>query len=330
MVMYGVLSSKSKRYRTLALGAALILALFLFYHNTSYGDLRDLRRSALWNPEQPIRRKIWQTTKLSAMTLEERDRKNLGKWDEMNPDWRREVLTDGGSDNYVRDCFAARPEIIEVFTDLRDNIMRADLIRYLALLCDGGVYSDIDTELLKPINLWVPLKYEGVANAVVGIEYDTFGNDPTPALLFVQLVNWTIMSKAGHPLMDLTVRNALKAIKALAEKQKVLLGLIKATFNDVLASTGPALLTLATFEYLSEATGTQVSWANVSGITAPKLIHDVLILPVTAFGNGQMHSESGPPEDPAALVHHLFSGSWKTGSHAFKAMAQAEHQDKLT
>ncbi|MCJ1398279.1 hypothetical protein MMC11_001476 [Xylographa trunciseda] len=315
-----------KRLRVPIVALAVVTLLFLLYHALPIDQLKSLGWSSGSELEKPIRRKIWQTTKLSPMSLEERDRKNLEKWDEMNPAWRHEVLTDGGCDEYVRDRFAERPEIVNVFTGLKDNILRADLIRYLVLLGDGGIYSDIDTESLKPIDEWIPPEYRDVTNAVVGVEYDTFGQDPAPALLIVQFVNWTIMAKRGHPLMDLTVRNAIGAIRALAEKQQVPLGQIQANFNDVLASTGPARLTTSTFEYLSEVTGTNVSWVDVTGLTVPKLIHDVLILPVTAFGNGQRHSNAGTPEDPTALVHHLFSGSWKTGSHAFKAMAPTENQ----
>ena len=327
MALHGMLNAQPKRPRVLVVALTVIIILFLLYHVFSL-EISERGRFSNLKTKTPIYHKIWQTTKLSPMRLEERDRNNLGKWDEMNPNWRHEVLTDGGCDEYVRDRFADRPEIVDVFTGLKDNILRADLIRYLVLLGDGGVYSDIDTESLKPIDQWIPSEYKDVTNVAVGVEYDTFGNDPSPALLIVQLVNWTIMSKAGSPLLDLTVRNAIRAINALAEKQQVPIGLINANFNDVLASTGPAQLTLATFEYLSEVTGTHVSWANVTGLTSPKLIHDVLVLPVTAFGNGQTHSNAGTTDDPAALVHHLFSGSWKTGSHAFKAMAQAEHQDE--
>ena len=41
------------------------------------------------------------------------------------------------------------------------------------------------------------------------------------------------------------------------------------------------------------------------------LILTVVILPINAFGSGQQHSNSGSPQDPTALVHHLFKGSWK-------------------
>ena len=92
----------------------------------------------------------------------------------------------------------------------------------------------------------------------------------------------------------------------------------------MLASTGPVQLTRSTWQYLSEVTGQEFTWERVSGITEPLLVHDVLIMPVTSFGNGQSHSNAGPPTDEAALVHHQFKGSWKTGSHAYKEMQKAE------
>ena len=52
----------------------------------------------------------------------------------------------------------------------------------------------------------------------------------------------------------------------------------------------------------------------------------VLILPINAFGSGQAHSNSGSPEDPTALVHHLFKGSWKADHPP--ADAQRSHQQR--
>jgi alpha 1,6-mannosyltransferase len=34
------------------------------------------------------------------------------------------------------------------------GVLKADFLRYLVLLVHGGVYSDVDTELLHPIESW--------------------------------------------------------------------------------------------------------------------------------------------------------------------------------
>lgn len=96
-------------------------------------------------------RKIWQTSKISPASLEEKDRKAIQSWMKMNQKHRYEIVTQYSAESYVRDRFLHRPDIQETFFDLQDPILRADFFRYLVLLGDGGIYSDIDTLSLKPV-----------------------------------------------------------------------------------------------------------------------------------------------------------------------------------
>ena len=121
----------------------------------------------------------------------------------------------------------------------------------------------MDTEVLRPIETWIPEEYKNKTNAVVGVEYDTFGQGRGMALLDLQLVNWTIMSRANHRLMEIVVKNIIAALNALAQKQGVPLSEIKANFNDVLASTGPVQLTRSTWQYLTEVTGQELSLIHI-------------------------------------------------------------------
>jgi len=318
------LGSTHLRRGLLVLSAALLL---LFFFSSKLAEPPTARPASnspqpqsLGGDSNPQIKKIWQTAKTGPLTLDEDSRANILRWETQNPGWRYELLTDAGSDSYVREKWSAtRPDIVDAFTSLRDNIMRADFIRYLLLYGDGGVYSDLDTECLRPIDEWIPLQHQSQVSTVVGVEYDTFGRGRGDALLDLQLVNWTLMARGpGTGLMAAVVGRVIDALRALAARQGVRLELVQAGFNDVLASTGPALLTLAVWEYLSAATGAPFGWENVTAITQPCLVADVLILPVTSFGNGQSHSNAGPPDDPSALVHHQYKGSWKTGSHAWK------------
>ena len=69
------------------------------------------------------------------------------------------------------------------------------------------------------------------------------------------------------------------------------------------------MFTEAVFETVAHATGHKFSWLNVTKLKAPRLVGDVLILPITAFGAGQGHSEAGEAEEEGALVEHLFRGA---------------------
>lgn len=183
---------------------------------------------------------------------------------------------------------------------------------------DGGAYSDIDTLSLKPIEDWIPPSFRGRANIVIGIEYDRAGGDRwLDWTLDLQFCTWAILAKPGHPLMQMTVDQAIARLKRLALKQGTTISGIKASREEVLDTTGPALFTQMVFEKPSYTPGTNFTYLNITRLGALRMVDDVLILPINAFGCGQRHSNSGSPDDDSALVKHLFKGSWKN-DHRFE------------
>jgi len=131
------------------------------------------------------------------------------------------------------------------------------------------------------------------------------------------------MAKPGHLILEITVERVMERLKKLAQKQGCTISGIKATYHEVLDTTGPALFTEAVLEGLSYTTGTNFGTHNITGMTEPRLVGDVLILPINAFGSGQKHSNSGDPDSDSAMVHHLFKGTWKK-DHSFQDSKPAE------
>ena len=220
-------------------------------------------------------RKIWQTARTGPARLDDNDRKSVRSWMETNQNHRYEIMTQYSAETYVKDRFSHRPDIQEVFVDIQDPILRADFIRYLVLLGDGGAYSDMDTVSLAPIEDWVPSAYANEANLVVGIEYDKldgqrWGDWP----LDLQFCTWAILAKPGHILMERTVDRVLARLKALAREQKTTVAGIHASYDDVLNTTGPSLFTEAVIEGLAESTGTDFTWRNITGMTESRLVDD--------------------------------------------------------
>ena len=188
--------------------------------------------------------------------------------------------------------------------------MRADLIRYLALLQDGGVYNDVDVGCLKPIDLWIPPAFRHNTSVVLGIEVDN-EMGPDRSKLF-ELVNWTIMSRRNAPFMRYLVDRVIENLENNAAKHNTTLSSLQPKRQEVIDVTGPAALTQAAFQYLSEKTQTTVDMQNFTKMRRPKLVADILVLPINAFGAGHQVQWSGTDEDGSALVHHYFAGSWKT------------------
>lgn len=79
------------------------------------------------------------------------------------------------------------------------------------------------------------------------------------------------------------------------------------------------MFTRAIMESLSKTTGRAITHADVTMLKGPKLIGDVLILPVSAFASGQDHSGSKPWDNEEQLISHHWSGfqTWKPDHEGF-------------
>lgn len=125
-------------------------------------------------------------------------------WLEKNPHYRYERITQTNDEGYVREKYAHRPDIVEATLDLQDNMLRADLIQYIFLLAEGGIYTDLDTVCLKPIDSWIPAELKSKTNLVLGIEGDCLGGDLVQGFSqCVQFATWTMMVKPGHFVLNL-------------------------------------------------------------------------------------------------------------------------------
>lgn len=164
-------------------------------------------------------------------------------WIDKNPGYRYELLTDESAKTYVQDRFQDRPDIVKTFKRTKDTILRADLIRYLSLLGDGGIYTDIDTDCSRPIDQWVPAEYANATGLVVGVEYDAREEEVRLDMtLRVQFCQWTIMAKPGNKVMQHVVDRVIKALQELGrEEDGREKDSITAEMNggDVMEITGP-------------------------------------------------------------------------------------------
>ena len=258
---------------------------------------------------------IWQTSKVPVDELYDEQKERYQTWHALNPEYRHEVMTDERMAQYVREKYGGT-EVEEAYFEIQDYILLSDLVRYMILFQDGGVYNDLDVGCMKPINSWVPERFTEAAGVVLGVEVDNkFGPDgrtfDNGEDLF-ELVNWTLVAKPNQPFIRFLIQRVLDNVKFLAERQnKSLRNMEVGSVQDVLHTTGPAAMTNAFFDYAANVTASQVTHKNFTKITEPKLVAEVLILPIHAFGASHQVQWAGfEPDANSALVHHYFSGSW--------------------
>ena len=264
--------------------------------------------------------KIWQTWHTSAILLDNEERDHARTWQEKNPHFRYELLTDSGADTYVHDHFAGEPFLRDVYFNLTDGILRADFLRYLLLYADGGLYADVDVECREPIDTWVPPQFKSKVGVVLGIETDRKPVENDVKLYYDHreyiwgITNWTFMSKRGHPFLKFVAETVANNIIEVARKQGRSIGTVEFSYKEVIDSTGPRAFTEAFLTYASKVTETTITYENGTLLEEPKLIDDILLLPIRAFSTSEASRErvdGAHAYGYSTLIYHWSAGTWK-------------------
>ncbi|KAI7972929.1 hypothetical protein EIK77_001167 [Talaromyces pinophilus] len=209
-----------------------------------------------------------------------------------------------------------RPDIVYVYQSLTAKIIKADLLRYLVMYVEGGVYTDIDVEALRPIDRFIPDRYDPKdLDMVIGVEIDEpeWYDHPILGPKSRSFCQWTFMAKPGLPVMMRLINGIIKWLEGVAHKQRVSISEIQLDFDEVISGTGPSAFTEAILAQMSAESGQTVKWDTFHNLAESKVVGGILVLTVEAFAAGQGHSDSGNHDARAALVkHHYHASMWPT------------------
>lgn len=267
-------------------------------------------------------KKIWQSWKVDPLAFEERDQMCAKSWVSKNPGYRYEVLTDSNDLQYVETHFGPqgldRPDIVYVYQSLTAKIIKADLLRYLVMYVEGGVYVDIDVEAIKPIERFIPDRSrfkEQDIDMIIGVEVDQpeFAHHAILGPKSMSFCQWTFACKPRLPVMLRLVDNIIDWLNDISAKQGVPISDINLNFDDVISGTGPSAFTQAILAEMSLREKKDITWDQFHDMDESKLVGGVLVLTVEAFAAGQGHSDSGTHNSRNALVkHHYHASGWPT------------------
>ncbi|KAF2863922.1 glycosyltransferase family 32 protein [Piedraia hortae CBS 480.64] len=300
-----------------SLPAALVVFVLLLLLS---GSVHHTRPSLFQRKPSHFPRKIWQTWKVDPLKFEEKDSNVAKTWLAKNPTYRYEVLTDLNDMAYVEANFGPeglnRPDIVHTYRELTARIIKADLLRYMVMYVEGGVYTDIDVEALRPVSMFIPERFdERDISMVVGVEIDQpeFSNHTVLGSKCMSFCQWTFMCKPHQPVMLTLIENIMAWLNNVAAEQKTTIGEIQLDFDQVISGTGPSAFTRAILDDVSKRTGQEVTWDMFHNLAESKAVGGLLVLNVEAFAAGQGHSDSGNHETKHALVkHHYHASGWPT------------------
>lgn len=280
-------------------------------------------------------RKIWQTWKVDPLDFAEKDLNVARSWVAKNPAFRYEVLTDQNDMAWVEANFGPdgldRPDIVFTYRELTAKIIKADLLRYLVMYVEGGVYADIDVEALRPVQRFVPERYdEKEIGMVIGVEIDEpdWKDHPILGTKCQSFCQWTFMCKPRLPVMLALVENIIAWLNSVAAEQKCSIAEIKLDFNQVISGTGPSAFTKVILADMSRREGKEITWNTFHNMAESKVVGNVLVLTVEAFAAGQGHSDSGNHDAKQALVrHHYHASKWPETHPRYKHPVLGQVED---
>ncbi|WVQ81321.1 hypothetical protein IAT38_003444 [Cryptococcus sp. DSM 104549] len=277
------------------------------------------------------------------------DNKLIRSWQAMNKKdgWQLNFLDDAQAGEWVDSNFK-RSDVEWAWKYMHRGVLRADFLRYLLPLVQGGVYSDVDTQPIRPIEQWgqVSVEYLDLTatdgptwrsaltthpSVIVAVDVDVHAFRKWEAQWprALGICQWTLSSAPNHPIFLDAVRRVVNASHVVQDweewregelarleqegKKKEaneLRGQGKEHAMSVMEWTGPGLFTDSVLSYLLARY--DVSWHRLRGLDHPLRIGDVLVLPITAFSpGGQPDFGAKGPDSIQANVLHNFRGSWK-------------------
>lgn len=137
------------------------------------------------------------------------------KW--FMPEWKHVLMTDTDNRQFIQDYF---PDFLSYYDGFKYNIQRADAVRYAWLYINGGLYLDLDIELIKPLDSLFNLDGSMIYLA---------SSRTTPRVT----TNMLMASTPGHPFW----------LDCIEEMKKSTPWWTKPKHYQVLYSTGPQMVT---------------------------------------------------------------------------------------
>lgn len=258
---------------------------------------------------------IWQSWKygLNDERFGEKFKEGELQWAVKNPGFVHELFNDDTSSAIIHHLYVLIPEIVEAYEVLPSIILKMDFFRYLILLARGGIYADVDTLPLQPVPNWIP---ENVSpneiGMIIGIESDPDTPDWRKTYARrLQFCQWVIQAKPGHPILREIVA---KITELTLQKKKQ--GDLEINDNlDIMKWTGAGIWTDVIFtyfnDYVQSGIYSKITWKDFTKLEVPKLISDVLVLPITSFSPGIGTMGAKDEDHPLAFVKHYFENIWK-------------------
>lgn len=278
----------------------------------------------------PIETNIWQIW--SSTDTSQKDEfpetciSLVDRWKDANSDYEHHLVNINEVQKWVQEELSDVPEVVVALDSLPDERIKMEFLKYLLVYIRGGLYADIDTIDIRPLEDWKAVFLASEAptppRLAIGIASD-FNHDNWQDYYNRRIVFSTslFMSKQHHPFLAALIARitsiALKEPDLIATTDwRVALYLHDANGDPTVQFTGPSIFSDVFLDYLhglnfpsvvidpydrEMQSNTKIygpstrglSYANLSLLTHPVYINDMAVLPQLSFGGYEnVHDDS--------------------------------------
>ncbi|WVR07029.1 hypothetical protein IAU60_004068 [Kwoniella sp. DSM 27419] len=242
------------------------------------------------------------------------------RWEEIMPTWAIRRFDDSQLKGWVRDTFGGS-EAQTIWEGLPRPVLKTDIFRYMAMLVEGGIYTDSPED---PPNIYNgPIIDDGaelgLPALIVSVESDAidFGWTNWRELGLsraVQITQWTFMARPGHPVFLDALGRTLRISEEMSLKEQE----AKDQGEDfmpvnALEWTGPGVFSDCVYRYLLARYGFKPQ--DLIHKKDPIRVGDVLILPAGSYSSVSPFDEE-KTQRPWAASFHGFLGRWREADPA--------------
>lgn len=150
----------------------------------------------------------WKSTDFPAGMQEAVD-----SWRTQNPDYQYEFFDDARMKDYVYnfDCTDfpfTNEQLRTAFDSIRTGAGRADIWRYLIIYDHGGIYADIDTVCVKPLDT---LLGDNTCHVHTGI-FGKFQASPDPRWFFTTFLQFCLIYSPRNPIIKRLIEKVIECV----------------------------------------------------------------------------------------------------------------------
>lgn len=162
------------------------------------------------------------------------------------PDWPQKVYTSQDRRKFVHETFSDYPDIVDAYDLCNYGVMEADLWRYLVIYHYGGLYLDMKSSVIKPIDLDLDVDKPYVSTWDSVHHKYLFGNNG-------EYCQWNLLAPPKSEFLWKVIWQVVRNILYLRDHDNqgdfLYLGVMKDTIHKILGTTGPFVFTYTGQKY---------------------------------------------------------------------------------